>query len=336
MVGLTGALSFPVLHGFSAGAQDRALKIVVVEGEGAVNIVRQGTATAPVVEVRDRNDQPVAGAVVTFVIRSGRVTFSGARTFTVTSNAVGRAAAAGLTPTGSGAVQIGASAAFQGQTAVATIVQTNVMTAAQAAAATSAAGSSASGGASGGASGAGGAAGGGAGAGVSVTAVGIVGGAVAGGTLVATQVIAGGPVYTAQFSGDEDLFTPYCRTEALTGTLEIELNVSGDTVSGTARIEGSILTTRVSSGCQAFLNATDGFHMSRTTVSGAPAAIVFSRAETNDVPPNQFDPQGTTNTHEFTFSGALNNDVITGTLFHRRIVGGRLAGTHTFLVTARR
>src|SRR4051812_9873000 len=78
-----------------ASAQTPTLKIVVVEGEGAVNIVRQGTATAPVVEVRDRNDQPVAGAVVTFAIRNGRATFSGARTLTVTSNAAGRAAVTG-------------------------------------------------------------------------------------------------------------------------------------------------------------------------------------------------------------------------------------------------
>src|SRR5690349_11490647 len=42
------------------------LRIVIVEGEDAVNIVQQKTAVAPVVEVRDRNDQPVAGAVVNF------------------------------------------------------------------------------------------------------------------------------------------------------------------------------------------------------------------------------------------------------------------------------
>src|SRR5262245_60598590 len=41
-----------------------ALQIVVIAGEGAVNIVQQKTAIAPVVEVRDRNDQPVAGAVI--------------------------------------------------------------------------------------------------------------------------------------------------------------------------------------------------------------------------------------------------------------------------------
>src|SRR5262245_14707379 len=125
-----------------AAQQANALRIVVVDGEDAVNIVQQKSAVAPVVEVRDRNDEPVAGATVRFAIHQGRGTFAGARTLSVTTNAAGRAVATGLTPTGSGALQIGASATFQGQTAVATITQTNVMTAAQAAAASGGAASS--------------------------------------------------------------------------------------------------------------------------------------------------------------------------------------------------
>src|SRR5262245_5774857 len=130
-----GAVLYLAIH---IAAQSPVLRIVVVEGEDGVNIVQQKTAVAPVVEVRDRNDQPVSGAIVTFAIRSGRATFDGARTLTVTTNAAGRAVAAGLTPTGAGTVQIGASAAFQGQTAAVTIAQTNVMTAAQAASASTA------------------------------------------------------------------------------------------------------------------------------------------------------------------------------------------------------
>src|SRR5262249_43701753 len=167
----------------------------------AVNIVQQKTAVAPVVEVLDRNDQPVAGVVVNFAIRGGRATFSGARTLTVTTNVAGRAAAAGFTPTASGAVQISASAAFQGQTAAITITQTNVMTLAQAGAVT---GASSSGGA-GAASAAGGGAGAGGGGGISATTIGVIGGAAAGGTLVATKALGGdsnGTVYTGQFSGD--------------------------------------------------------------------------------------------------------------------------------------
>ena len=69
-----------------------ALKIVVLEGEGAVNIIQQKTAVAPVIEVRDRNDQPVSGAVVRFAIQKGKASFDGARTLTVTTNGAGRAA----------------------------------------------------------------------------------------------------------------------------------------------------------------------------------------------------------------------------------------------------
>ena len=80
------------------------LRIVVIEGEDAINVIQQKTAVAPVVEVRDRNDQPVAGAAVRFAIRSGRATFSGARSLSVTTNAAGRAVASGFAPTGSGAL----------------------------------------------------------------------------------------------------------------------------------------------------------------------------------------------------------------------------------------
>ena len=116
-----------------AAAQTRGLRILIIAGEDAVNIIQQKTAVAPVVEVRDLNDQPVAGAVVKFAIHGGRASFNGARTVSVTTNAAGRAAVTGLTPTSSGAFQITASATFQGQTATVAIAQANVMTAAQAA-----------------------------------------------------------------------------------------------------------------------------------------------------------------------------------------------------------
>ena len=118
---------------FGSVASQAPLKIVVIAGEGAVNIIQQKTAVAPIIEVRDRNDQPVAGAVVRFAIQGGRASFNGARVLSVTTDVAGRAAASGLTPTASGALQISASAAFQGQTAVVAIAQTNVMTAAEAA-----------------------------------------------------------------------------------------------------------------------------------------------------------------------------------------------------------
>ena len=180
-----------VLAQLTVAQQSSDLKIVVLEGEGGVNIVRQKTAVVPLVEVRDRNDQPVAGAVVRFAISNGRASFSGARTLTVTTNAAGRAAATGLTPTGSGALQISASAAYQGQTTAIAIAQTNVTTAAQAAAATSGSGGATSGGGAGAAGGSGGGTSAGSGAaaggGLSGTTLGIVGGAIAGGVIAAKK-----------------------------------------------------------------------------------------------------------------------------------------------------
>lgn len=128
------------------------LTIVVIEGEGAVNIIQQKTAVAPVIEVRDRNNLPVGGVTVTFTIQGGRtaVFAGGSSTLTVTTNAAGRAVAAAVNPLGSGAVQIEVAAAFQGQTAAVTIAQTNVMSAAQAGASTASAGGAGGGGGIGG------------------------------------------------------------------------------------------------------------------------------------------------------------------------------------------
>jgi hypothetical protein len=174
---------FLIPLGARAIEQGSALKVVVIAGEDAVNIIQQKTAVAPIVEVRDRNDQPVAGAVVNFAIRSGRASFGGARTLSVTTDVVGRAVASGLTPTGSGALQISASAAFQGQTAAVTIAQTNVMTAAQAAAI----GSTGGAGGTGSTGGVAGAAGGG-GGGLNGLTIGVIAGGVGAGALAATQL----------------------------------------------------------------------------------------------------------------------------------------------------
>ena len=122
----------------SAGRIVAALKIVVIEGEDAVNIIQQKTAVSPVVEVRDDNDLPVAGVLVRFSIAGGKnATFAGgAQTLTVTTNAAGRATATGFQSAATGQVRINVQAAFQGKTATTVISQTNVMTAAEAAAQT--------------------------------------------------------------------------------------------------------------------------------------------------------------------------------------------------------
>lgn len=193
----------------AATASDE-LKIVVVAGEDAVNIVKKKTAVQPVVEVRDTNNLPVAGATVTFTLPSTGAsgTFvGGAHTMTLLTNASGRAAVAGLHPVGTGAFHIAVSASFQGHIATAAIAQTNYLTAAAAASA------GAGGGAGGGGAGAAGAgAGAGAGGGLST---GVIAGIVAG---VAAAAAAGAAV---GLSGGKKSPPPAANTTIGLGTATV-------------------------------------------------------------------------------------------------------------------
>jgi hypothetical protein len=119
------------------GAEAPALHIVILKGDRGINIIKKKTAVAPVVEVRDRNNLPVAGAAVTFTSPSqgaSAVFLNGSRSVTTITDASGRATALGLKPINPGGFQIGVSATFQSQIATATIPMTNAMTAAAAAA----------------------------------------------------------------------------------------------------------------------------------------------------------------------------------------------------------
>lgn len=287
-------------------ASPAGLTIVVIEGEDAVNIIQQKTAVAPVVEVRDRNNQPVSGAVVRFAIRRGRATFNGTRTLTVTTNAAGRAAVTGLTPTGSGALQISASAAFQGHTAVATIAQINVMTAAQA---TSVAGASA----------AGGAAGGGVGSGISATTIGIVGGAVAGGALVTTQALDGSEAanpsrYQGSFSIDTTETITNRRNGVVVGNCSWRIVIAGTMIAdlespANGTLSGHIDTnwteTEVSRTCSSPLPAySDSYGQD---VSGPSANLQLNRTFSGSV------SNGTV-TRTLAFTGGLSGEVINGTV----------------------
>lgn len=107
------------------------LTIAIIEGDNFVNNIRRGTARDPVVEVRDRNRKPVAGALVLFALpESGPSgTFAnGARTLSVTTDQQGRAVAKGLQPNKqAGQFQIAITASLGAQVATATITQTNVL-----------------------------------------------------------------------------------------------------------------------------------------------------------------------------------------------------------------
>ena len=120
-----------------AAFTQQALNLVVVEGEGAINNVRQRTARDPIVRVEDENHKPVAGAAVVFLLPSQGAsgTFAGGvQTLTVMSNNQGLAVARGLKPNGvQGQYQIRVNASFQGKTASVSITQTNALAAAAAA-----------------------------------------------------------------------------------------------------------------------------------------------------------------------------------------------------------
>ncbi len=314
---LTGAAVFTQSRG-AAQTTSRGLHIVVIAGEDAVNVIQQKTAVAPVIEVRDRNDQPVAGAVVNFVIRSGRATFSGARTLSVTTNAAGRAAAAGFAPTGSGALQISTTAVFQGQTAATvTISQTTVQTAAQAAAVSSAGGA---GGSSGGSSAGSGAGGGG----LSGTTLGVVGGAAAAGAVVATKTLLGGGFthYEGPFAGTLPLtFPPFpgfslpcTRNEAQVGRIEIDLTDNNGTLSGGTNIDASVTITPGtcnpnSAGTETLSNLHNGL------VTGTAASLTYNSVSLNNRPPPD------NSAYFFSFSGALTGNEVTGVLTIRREIG---------------
>ncbi len=282
----------------------------MLEGEGAVNIIQQKTAVRPLVEVRDRNNLPVAGATVTFSIGgggSGAVFAGGAQTLTVTTNAVGQAAASGLNAISSGALQIQVQAAYQGQLATAAISQTNFATAAAAAQAGAGAGTGGTtGAASGAASGGGG--------GISATTIGIVGAAVGGGALVATQVAGSGSdakvfdVYNGSVSGQliftsRSVTTICVRTMALAGSMSMELTDGG--ASGTVRLQVTQNQVSLTGPCN--LLSPPPLSLIGVAVTGGPSALSFTEI-------GRSSGGGTTGTTTVRFTGSLSGTTITGTV----------------------
>ncbi len=110
-----------------------ALNIVILEGEGAINNIKQRTAREPIVRVEDENHKPVAGALVLFELPqngAGATFANGAHTATFTTDQNGQVVARGLRPNRiQGKYQMKVTASSQGRTAVTTISQTNVVAA---------------------------------------------------------------------------------------------------------------------------------------------------------------------------------------------------------------
>jgi len=132
-------MSFKALHSvllipfllFQSAAQDQGLRVLVVEGDGAIVSVRQRIAADAVVEVDDASGKAVDGATVTFFMPSqgpGGTFSNGTNTLTAKTDAMGRATAYGMHPNSlTGVYEIRVAATFRGQSGNATITRTNVV-----------------------------------------------------------------------------------------------------------------------------------------------------------------------------------------------------------------
>ncbi len=107
------------------------LRITILDGEGALNNIRERTAREPIVQVEDENHKPVAGALVLFTINgqsgAGATFANSLATYQTTTDAMGRATAKGLLPNNqAGEITIAVTATVGALTASAVIHQQNV------------------------------------------------------------------------------------------------------------------------------------------------------------------------------------------------------------------
>ena len=113
-------------------AQEPALRVAVIAGEGAREFNNQKVRVDPVVEVDDEKGKPIEGATVVFSLpRQGPGGFfeSGSKTLTGATDAQGRVIAAGIhlnRMKGPFTIQVAAS--YQGRNGSATIAETSIRT----------------------------------------------------------------------------------------------------------------------------------------------------------------------------------------------------------------
>lgn len=106
-------------------------KLVVLRGENAQNNIKKGRATRPVVEVRDRNNKPVAGVAVVFALPStgpSGTFVGGGQVTTVTTNNLGQASASFTPNSVPGKYNVNVSTGTGVQSAAVQIATVNVLT----------------------------------------------------------------------------------------------------------------------------------------------------------------------------------------------------------------
>ena len=127
-LGLSFLITLPHAH---AQTMPTELNIVVLEGEGATNNVRQRVARDPVVRVEDENHKPIVGAAVVFTLPTEGATgefANGAKSLTIMTDSQGQATAQSLkmNPV-AGKVPIHVNASYRGLTARTSITQFTVL-----------------------------------------------------------------------------------------------------------------------------------------------------------------------------------------------------------------
>jgi len=127
-LGLSFLITLPHVH---AQTMPTEINIVVLEGEGATNNVRQRAARDPVVRVEDENHKPIAGVAVVFTLPTEGATgefANGAKSLTIMTDNQGQATAQSLkmNPV-AGKVPIHVNASYRGLTARTSITQFSVL-----------------------------------------------------------------------------------------------------------------------------------------------------------------------------------------------------------------
>ena len=125
-------LALPPLGGQSPGSPPATekLKVLVLNGEGAMNNIRQRAARDLEVQVNDEKDTPVANASVSMVVPSQGATgtfANGSFIVTGTTDARGQAVIKGFRPNEiPGKMEIAVTVSYRGQTGHAVITQFNM------------------------------------------------------------------------------------------------------------------------------------------------------------------------------------------------------------------
>jgi hypothetical protein len=98
MLACSSVQALMVKTGADAGPQK--LFVTILDGENALNNIRQRDAREPVVQVTDENHKPVAGVALHFLIhdeaRGANASFNGASSFATTTGPDGMAKTTGL------------------------------------------------------------------------------------------------------------------------------------------------------------------------------------------------------------------------------------------------